>query len=216
MRYFITSLVVARSILNGTCLKKMFMRPLPIFLVTPEVDFQYKKCQVITTIKPEHMPFDFRKSVYKFSGYKQITFFRQNRKSILCATIFLSSLRSNLNRCRLNFENPSSSSHFMNKKLFPVQTGSWFSATTFFINHFHWTWQYAVQILKIRQIVLILWTKSCFPSKPEVDFLQRQFYKSLSLNLTICRSNFEDLSISYHDMSLFPTKLEVKFQQQQF
>ena len=104
--------------------KIVFQRPFSNFLFSPEVDFQCRKCQVIITIKPDHMPFEFRKSVYYFSGYKQITFSRQNRKCIFSANIFLLSLRSNLKRCRLNFENPSSSSHFMNKKLFPVQTGS--------------------------------------------------------------------------------------------
>ncbi len=56
-------LAVTRSILNGHVFKKVFWRPFSIFLFKPEVDFQYLKCQVITTIKPEHMPFEFRKSV---------------------------------------------------------------------------------------------------------------------------------------------------------
>ena len=104
----------------------VFKRPSSIFLFTPEVDFHYIKCQVITTIKHEHMPFEFRKSVNQFSGYKQITFSRENRKQIFSAIFFLSSFRSNLNRCCLNFENPSVSSQDMCKKPLPVQTGSSF------------------------------------------------------------------------------------------
>ena len=53
----------------------VFQRPFSIFLFTPEVDFQYKKFHIMPTIKPKHMPFEFRKSVYWFLGYQQKNFF---------------------------------------------------------------------------------------------------------------------------------------------
>ena len=51
-----------------------------LFLSKPEVDFQRQHFFVITSIKREHMPFEFRKSVYWFSGYEQKAFSRPNRK----------------------------------------------------------------------------------------------------------------------------------------
>ena len=62
--FFYFKLGVTRSILNGHIFKNSVLTPIFIFLFTPEVDFQYPKCQVITTIKPEHLPFEFQKSVY--------------------------------------------------------------------------------------------------------------------------------------------------------
>ena len=95
---------------------------------------------------------------------------------------FLSSPWSNLYICRLNFENPSISSHVISKKSFSVQTGSRFSATTIFCHHFDWTWKYAVWILKICPILLMLWAKtrfrrsfSIFLAKPEVDFKNQRW-----------------------------------------
>ncbi len=43
--------------------KIVFQSPFSILLFTPEVDFKHKKCQIITTIKPENMTFEFRKLV---------------------------------------------------------------------------------------------------------------------------------------------------------
>ena len=51
-----------------------------LFPSKPEVDFQRQHFSIITSIKPEHMPFKFRKSVYLFSGYEQKVFSRLNRK----------------------------------------------------------------------------------------------------------------------------------------
>ena len=105
----------------------------------PEVDFQRQHFSVINSIKPDHMPFEFRKSVHQFSGYEQKAFSCQNRKQIFSDNLFLSSLRSNLNTCHQNFENPSISSHVISKELFPVKTRSRFSATTIFCYHFYRT-----------------------------------------------------------------------------
>ena len=79
------------------------------------------------------MPFEFRKSVYQFSFYEEKVFSRPNRKQIFSDNNFLSSFRSNLNICRLNFENPSNSYHVMCKK--PVSEG-----------HFRFSWQNRKQI----------------------------------------------------------------------
>ena len=57
------------------------------------------------------MPFEFRKSVYQFSCYKQKAFSRPNRKYIFSDDNFLLSPLSILNIYRLNFENPSIISH---------------------------------------------------------------------------------------------------------
>ena len=117
----------------------------------------------MTSIKAERMPFEFRKSVNYFKSYEQKAFSRQNRKYIFIDNIFLSSLRSNLNICRLNFENPSISSQNMRKKPFPVQTGSWVLATIFFCHHFCRTLSYTVWISKFCPIDLKLWAKNLFP-----------------------------------------------------
>ena len=61
------------------------------------------------------------------------------------------------------------------KSLFPVETGSRLSATTFFHLLFDQTWTYAVWISQIRLLVLTIWAKSLFPSRPEVDFQWQQF-----------------------------------------
>ena len=76
---------------------------------------------------------------------------------------FPSSLRSNLNICRLNFENPSISSQDIRKKSFPVLTGSWFLATIFFCHHFYRYLSYTVWILKFCPRDLKLWAKNLFP-----------------------------------------------------
>ena len=44
-------------------------------LSQPEVDFQRQHFSVITSIEPEHMPFEFQKSVHKYSGYEPKTCF---------------------------------------------------------------------------------------------------------------------------------------------
>ena len=67
------------------------------------------------------MPFEFRKSVYWFSIYEQKAFSCPNRKQIFSDNNFLSSLLSNLNISRLNFENPSINSQVMSQK--PVLEG---------------------------------------------------------------------------------------------
>ena len=73
------------------------------------------------------MPFEFRKSVYQFSGYEQKVFSRLNRKQIFSDNIFLSSLLSNLIIYRLNFEILSNRSQVMSQK--PVFEG-----------HFRFSW----------------------------------------------------------------------------
>ena len=40
-----------------------------LFQSKPEVDFQRQHFSIITSIKPDHMPLKFRKSVYWFLGY---------------------------------------------------------------------------------------------------------------------------------------------------
>ena len=92
-----------------------------LFPVKPEVDFQRQHFSVITSIKPEHMPFEFRKSVHQFSGYGQKAFSRRNRMSVFSDNIFLSSLLSNLIIYRLNFEILSNRSQVMGQK--PVSEG---------------------------------------------------------------------------------------------
>ena len=51
-----------------------------LFPSKPEVDFQRQHFSIINSIKPKHMPFEFRKSVYWFSRYEQKAFSRLNRK----------------------------------------------------------------------------------------------------------------------------------------
>ena len=46
-------------------------------------------------------------------------------------------------------------------------------------HHYNQTWKYAVWISKIRLLLLKLWAKSLFPSKPEVDFQRQHFLSSL-------------------------------------
>ena len=83
------------------------------------------------------MPFEFRKSVYQFLGYEQKPFSRSNRKQIFSDNIFLSSLLSNLNISRLNFENPSINTQVMSQK--PVFEG-----------HFQFSWRNRKQIPKTK------------------------------------------------------------------
>ena len=83
------------------------------------------------------MPFKFRKSVYWFSGYKQKGFSRPNRKQIFSDNNFLSSLLSNLNIFRLNFENPSINTQVTGQK--PVFEG-----------HFQFSWRNRKQIQKTK------------------------------------------------------------------
>ena len=99
-----------------------------LFPSKPEVDFQRQHFSIITSIKPEHMPFEFRKSVYWFSRYEQKAFSRLNRKYISSDNNFLSSLLSNLKISRLNFENPSINTQVMSQK--PVFEG-----------HFQFSWR---------------------------------------------------------------------------
>ena len=85
-----------------------------------EVDFQRQSFQVITAIKPEHMPFGIVKirllvlrlrAKSLFPSEPEVDFQRQQFSVIT----FIK-----LNICRLNFENPSISSQDMSKKHFPV------------------------------------------------------------------------------------------------
>ena len=46
-----------------------------LFPSQPEVDFQRRQFFVITSIDPEHMPFEFWESVHKYSDYEQKTCF---------------------------------------------------------------------------------------------------------------------------------------------
>ena len=87
-----------------------------LFPSKPEVDFQRQHFPIITSIKPEHMPFEFRKSVYWFSENEQKAFSRPNRKLSFGDNIFLSSLLSNLIIYRLNFEILSNRSQVMSQK----------------------------------------------------------------------------------------------------
>ena len=92
---------------------------------------------VITPIKPEQMPFEFRKSVQQFSFYEQKAVSRPNRKLIFSNDIFYKSLSLNLTICRSNFENPSNSSHVVSQK--PVFEG-----------HFRFSWPNRKQISKTK------------------------------------------------------------------
>ena len=153
----------------------VFSRPFFIFLFTQEVDFQYLKMSNhnydqtwaytvwISKIRLS-VPRIWAKNL--FPSKPEVDFQRQ---------LFSTSLWSNLNICRLNFENPSISFQDIYKIHFPVQTGSRFSATTFFYHHFNQTWTYAVWISKICLLVLRIWPKSFFPFKPEVDFQRQHF-----------------------------------------
>ena len=69
--------------------KNSVLAPIFKFLFTPEVDCKHKKCQVITTIKPEHMPFEFRKSVFELSGYGQKALSRQKTIILFFVLYFL-------------------------------------------------------------------------------------------------------------------------------
>ena len=55
--------------------KIYFYRRFSNFLFKPEVDLKHPKCQIITTIKPDNMPFELLKSVNNFSSYEQKSFF---------------------------------------------------------------------------------------------------------------------------------------------
>ena len=157
------------------------------------------------------MPFELRKSKNKkpFPVGPEVDFKRQHSKS---------SFRSNLNICRLNFENPSNSSRFIGKKPFLVQTGSRFSARKFVSYHCYQTWIYAVWISKVCLLVFMLWAKSLFPSEPEVYFQRQKFSVITAINLNICRLNIENPSISYLVMrkNFALSEPEEDFQRQQF
>ena len=81
------------------------------------------------------MPFEFRKSVYQFSGYEQKVFSRLNRNQIFSDNIILSSLLSHLIIYRLNSEILSNRSQVMSQK--PVSEG-----------HFRISWPNRKQISK--------------------------------------------------------------------
>jgi len=49
-----------------------------LFPSLPEVDFQWQQFSVITTIKPENIPFKFWKSVHKYPSYEPKTCFRRS------------------------------------------------------------------------------------------------------------------------------------------
>jgi len=51
-----------------------------LFPVETGSRFSATTFSIFTSIKPEHMPFEFRKSVYWFSRYEQKAFSRLNRK----------------------------------------------------------------------------------------------------------------------------------------
>ena len=156
-------LAVTRSILNGNMFKNGVLAPIFNFSVHTGSRVSVSKMSYhaydqawayavwISKIRPLVLRI-LAKNL--FPSKPEVDFQRQH---------FPSSLRSNLNICRLNFENPSISSHVISKKSFSVQTGSRFSATTIFCHHFDWTWKYAVWILKICPILLMLWAKNPFP-----------------------------------------------------
>ena len=84
-------------------------------------------------------------------------------------------------------------------------------------HHYDQTW--AVRILKIRLLVLRIWAKSLFSSKPEIDFQRQHFsISSLRSHLNICRLNLKIplLVPKIWAISLFPSEPEVDFQWQQF
>ena len=74
-----------------------------------------------------------------------------------------------------------SNRHIFNKSVltpifyFSVHTGSRFPVSKMSSHHYDQTWAYAVWISKIRLLVLTIWAKSLFPSRPEVDFQWQQF-----------------------------------------
>ena len=150
----------------------------------------------------------------------------RNDKNLLRENFFPSSLQSNLNICRLNFENLSISSQDMSKKPFPIQTGSRFLATTFFHHHLDKTWTYAVWISKIRLLVLMLWAKSLFPSQPEVDFQRRQFFVITSIDPKHMPfefwesvhkySGYEPKTCFWRSFSIFLAKPEVDFKNERW
>ena len=112
------------------------------------------------------------------------------------------------------------------KNLFPVETGSRFSATTFFHLHFDQTWTYAVWISKIRLLVLTIWAKSLFPSEPEVDFQWQQFsvittIKPENIPFKFRKSvhkypSYEPKTCFRRSFSIFLAKPEVDFKNQRW
>ena len=109
---------------------------------------------------------------------------------------------------------------------FPVQTGSRISATTFFCHHFYRAWTYAVWISKIRLLVLRIWAKSFFPSKPEVDFQWQQFSEITSIELEHIPFKFRKSVHKYsgyepkpcfsRSFSIFLAKPKVDFQNERW
>ena len=100
---------------------------------------------------------------------------------------------------------------------FPGQTGSRFSATTFFHHHFDQTWTYAVWISKIRLLVLRIWAKSLFPSTSRFSaatFFHHHYDQTLTFAVWISKIHLLVLRILVK--SLFPPKPEVRFQRQHF
>ena len=100
----------------------------------------------------------------------------------------------------MNFKIRLISSQVISKKSFPVQTGSRFSAAIFSYHHFDQTWTYAIWISKIRLLLLKLWAKSLFPSKPDVDFQRQHFSVITSIKPEHMHLNFENPSIRSQDM----------------
>ena len=90
------------------------------------------------------------------------------------------------------------------QKAIPIHSRSWFWSTKIPSHHYYQARSFAVRLSKIRQLVLKIWAKNLFPSKPEVDFQRQQFWSSFLSNLNICRLNFEISSISSHDISKKP------------
>ena len=100
-----------------------------LFPSEPEVDFQWQQFSVITTIKPENIPFKFRKSVHKYPSYEPKTCFRRSF-SIFLAKPEVDSKNERLgpysalnsNYWRLNFENRSSSFRAMRERHTDIHT----------------------------------------------------------------------------------------------
>ena len=103
-----------------------------LFPSKPEGDFQWLQFSVITSIDPEHIPFEFWESVHKYSGYEPKTRFwrsfsiflakpeedlqNQRWSALFCIKLEL------LNYWRLNFENLSISFRAMREQHTDIHT----------------------------------------------------------------------------------------------
>ena len=64
--------------ISKICLLVLTIWAKSLFPSEPEVDFQWQQFSVITTIKPENIPFKFWKSVHKYPSYEPKTCFRRS------------------------------------------------------------------------------------------------------------------------------------------